>query len=217
MATQLKTKCLVLLSGGLDSAVALYWSIKKKYEVETLTFDYFRRSKKEIEACIEISKFTNSKNRRVNLGFLKEVDDSRKETNNSALLDAESAYIPSRNLIFYGIAASFAEIGNDKYIVGGHNKNDGETFPDSSKEFFQLFNETATLGRVTGNRTGRVILPFANLDKSEVLKLGAKLKVPFELTWSCYTSSKKPCGKCLSCKLRAESFEKAGLVDPLLR
>lgn len=206
----------MLLSGGLDSAVALYWSLKQGYEVETLTFDYFRRSRKEIQACLEISKFANCPNRRVRLGFLKELDDSKKGTRNPGLSRAQSAYIPCRNLIFYGIAASFAEISDSKYIVGGHNKNDSETFPDSSEGFFQLFNQVAAAGRVTGARTGEVILPLAKLDKSDVLRLGSELRVPFELTWSCYRSGKRPCGKCLSCRLREESFRKAGLRDPLL-
>ena len=132
------------------------------------------------------------------------------------LSKAQSAYVPCRNVIYYGIAASFAEISNARYIIGGHNKNDSENFPDSSPKFFDSFNKTATIGRFTGDRTGRVILPFANLDKSEVIKLGLRLNVPFELTWSRYTSDKRPCNQCLSCRLRAESFEKAELSDPLL-
>lgn len=212
----MQTKCTVLLSGGIDSAVALFWSLKQGYEVETLTFDYFRRSKKEIRACLEISKFAKCPNRRVKLGFLKEIDDSKKETRNRDLSSAQSAYIPCRNLIFYGIAASFAEISDSRYIVGGHNKNDSENFPDSSLRFFRLFNEAASAGRITGTRTGEVILPLAKLDKYKVLSLGAELDVPFELTWSCYKSGKRPCRRCLSCRLRGESFHKAGLRDPLL-
>ena len=205
-----------MLSGGLDSAVALYWSLAQGYKVDTLTFDYYRRSRREIQACSELAKFSHCPNRKINLGFLREIDDTKKASKNLELLVAQSAYIPSRNLIFYGIAASFAEISDSKYIVGGHNKNDAENFPDSSPNFFDLFNETATLGRITKNKTGKVILPFGKLDKSEVLLLGARLEVPFQLTWSCYKSGKRPCEKCLSCRLRAESFQKAGLNDPLV-
>lgn len=211
-----KTSSIVLLSGGLDSAVALYWAINRGHDVETLTFDYYRRTKKEALACENIARYAGCPNRRIELGFLKEIDDSRKEMRNDGLLDAESAYIPCRNLIFYGIAASFAEVRNSRYIVGGHNKNDAATFPDSSPAFFHKFNETASAGRITGSRTGKVILPFSRLDKWQVLRLGAGLRVPFELTWSCYRSGKKPCGKCLSCRLRAKSFEEARLDDPLI-
>ncbi len=70
------------------------------------------------------------------------------------------------------------------YIVGGHNKSDSENFPDASMNFFRLFNQAATAGRFTKGKTGRVILPFGNMEKFEVLKLGARLNVPFELTWS---------------------------------
>jgi len=212
----METRCIVLLSGGLDSAVALYWALDQDYDVETLTFDYFRRSKKEIQACLKISKGTNSPNRRIKLQFLKEIVDSKKQLRNPGLSNAESAYIPSRNLIFYGIASSFAEISNAKFIVGGHNKNDSENFPDSSKNFFDLFNKTGSTGKITKGLTGNVILPFQKLDKSEVLKLGARLHVPFELTWSCYRSFERPCENCLSCRVRAQSFQKAGLKDPLL-
>ncbi len=196
--------------------MALYWALDRGYNVETITFDYFRRSRKEIQACAEIARYSDTPNRRVDLAFLKEIDDSKKETQNLGLLEAESAYIPSRNLIFYGIASSFAEIADDRYIVGGHNKNDTRNFPDSRQVFFTQFNRVATLGRVTRNRTGKVILPFAKMDKSQVLVLGARLKVPFDLTWSCYKSGQKPCQDCLSCRLRAESFQVAGLKDPLL-
>jgi 7-cyano-7-deazaguanine synthase len=212
----LPAKSLVLLSGGLDSAVALYWALDQRYEVETITFDYFHRSRREIQACSEIAKFSHSPNRKIGLGFLKEIDDSKKETLNPGLANAQSAYIPSRNLIFYGIASSLAEIRDARYVIGGHNKDDSQNFPDSTQSFFNLFNKTASRGRITKKRTGEVVLPLAKLRKSEVLLLGDRLKVPFELTWSCYKSGTRPCGKCLSCKLRSESFEKAGLQDPLL-
>ena len=177
-------RSLVLLSGGLDSAVALFWALKRGYKVETLTFDYFRRSKREITACREIARYANVKNRIVKLEFLKEVEDSRKETENPIMRKAPSAYIPSRNIIFYGIASSFAEILDAKYIIGGHNKDDAKSFPDSSHDFFDQFNNTASRGKISKARTGKIVLPLSKLDKSEVIKLGKKLSVPFEMTWS---------------------------------
>jgi 7-cyano-7-deazaguanine synthase len=211
----MKGSCIVLLSGGLDSAVTLYWALKKNLSVRTLSFDYFHRSSKERESGKLLSKFAKCPNKLVKLGFLREIDDSKKELRNEALAKAQSAYIPCRNLIFYGIAASFAEIFDCKYIVGGHNQNDVSSFPDSSPQFFKLFNRTSSLGRISHGRTGRVVLPLSGLDKAEVIKLGARLGVPFDLTWTCYESNEKPCGICHSCLIRAEAFQKAGLDDPL--
>jgi 7-cyano-7-deazaguanine synthase len=213
----MSVRSIVLLSGGLDSAVALFWAINEGQLVDTLTFDYFRRSRREIEACVELAKFAQCPNQRVELGFLKEIDDSKKSgIRNPLLKGAQSAYIPCRNLIFYGIAASFAEISDARYIVGGHIKNDASTFPDSSPRFFSLFNKAASVGRISERRTGRVVLPLAKLDKTQVIRLGQKLGVPFELTWSCYRSNKSPCHECHSCVLREGAFERAGVSDPLL-
>jgi 7-cyano-7-deazaguanine synthase len=212
----MKTNCIVLLSGGLDSAVTLYWALKKNYSVRTLSLDYYRRTNKERDAAKRLSEFVNCPNKLVKLDFLKEIEDSKQDLRNEGLAKAQSAYIPCRNLIFYGTAASFAEIYDCKYVIGGHNKNDVSSFPDASPQFFKLFNETASLGRITRGRTGKVLLPLANLDKAQVVKLGAKLRVPFELTWTCYESGERPCGHCLSCVLRAQAFHKAGLQDPLI-
>jgi 7-cyano-7-deazaguanine synthase len=211
----MSTRTIVLLSGGLDSAVALYWALNRGYEVVTLTYDYFRRSLREIEACRAISRMAKCPNRLFDLGFLKEIDDSKRSLRNPVLKKAPSAYIPCRNVIFYGIAASLAEVLDCKYLVGGHNKNDVRNFPDSSLAFFDSFNRTSSIGRISKDRTGKVILPLGNLNKSEVITLGQKLRVPFELTWSCYKSGELPCRKCPACLLRAKGFQDAGVRDPL--
>jgi len=213
------TRSLVLLSGGLDSAVALFWAINRGYEVDTLTFDYFHRGQKEIQACAKISRKVNCQNHILQLNFLREIQDefSKGNLRNPKLSRVPSAYIPCRNIVFYGIAASIAESSDARFIIGGHNKDDALTYPDSSSLFFDLFNKTASIGRITRGRTGRVILPLARLDKSEVVRLGSNLRVPFELTWSCYKNGKNPCDKCPACILRKEAFEKAGIEDPLLK
>ncbi len=210
-----KIRAIVLLSGGLDSAVALYWAKRKEYRIQTMTFNYFLRSSKEAQAAKKIATMNKLPYKEINLDFLKEIEDSK--TRNPLLKKAESAYIPSRNVIFYGIATSFAEIADAKYIIAGHNNDDVENFPDSSIPFFDHFNATTKMGLFTGDRTGRIVLPLGRLSKVEVIKLGAKLGVPFEVTWSCYRSSEQPCRRCHSCRLRVSAFAEAGITDPLLR
>lgn len=209
------SRALVLLSGGIDSAVALYWAMNKGYKVDTITFNYFLRSSKESESCKCVAKSAGVKNSVINLDFLKEIEDTKERNENPMLKHAPSAYIPARNLIFYGIANSIAEVADVKYVIGGHNKNDAQSFPDSSQRFFYEFNKTASLGKISKNRTGKVMLPLAKLNKGQVVKLGKKLGVPFEHTWSCYKSNTKPCGKCHACVLRAEAFSSSGIEDPL--
>lgn len=214
MKRRIRKGAIVLLSGGLDSAVALYWARARGYQVETLAMNYFLRGIRESEAARRLAQLNRVEHREIRLDFLKEVEDLSLGRNPSLRL-AESSYIPSRNVIFYGIASSIAEVRGARFIVGGHNRDDVEKFPDSSLEFFRLFNSATKVGLVSGAKTGRVILPLAKLSKAKVVKLGSKLGVPFELTWSCYRSSERPCGKCHSCLLRKNAFLEAGISDPL--
>ncbi len=207
---------LVLLSGGLYSSVALYWAMNRRYKVETLTFNYFLRSRKEILSCRKIAHRAGVRNTVVNLDFLREVETSKKITRNPMLKKAPKAYIHCRNSVFYGIASSLAETLDAKYIIGGHNRDDARTFPDSAPNFFDSFNKTTSLGKISKARTGKVIMPLSALDKSQVVKLGSELGVPFDLTWSCYLSRKKPCGKCTACQLREIAFRRVGIIDPLM-
>ncbi len=195
--------------------MALYWALHRGYTVETLTFDYYHRSVREIEACKRLANYAKVRNRALKLEFLKEVEDLLREIRNPVLKKAPSSYIPSRNIIFYGIASHLAEITDAKYIVGGHNRNDVASFSDSSRMFFDQFNKTVRIGKLKEDRTGKVLLPLVNIEKSEVVELGWKLGVPFDLTWSCYKSRKSPCGKCAACILRKKAFDAAGIIDPL--
>jgi 7-cyano-7-deazaguanine synthase len=211
------TKAIVTFSGGIDSTVALFWALKrKKLEVIPITFDYFRRSKMELRSCEMLSKKLSLQPIKIELPFLKEISDLRNTNRNQTLTHAPSAYIPARNVIIYSIASSYAEILDCRYIIGGHNKEDVRSYPDSAPRFFSMLNQMNAIGLYSKSHTSKVILPLSKLDKSEVIKLGLQLNVPFELTWSCYQQKSRPCRKCDACKLRAKGFEKAGVKDPLL-
>lgn len=210
------TKAIVMLSGGLDSAVALYWAKRKGWKIQGLSFTYFKRSHREMVAAERTSKRASCEFRIFQIPFLKEIEDLKIKSRNNYLKKAPGAYIPSRNSIFYGIASSIAEVSNSRYIVAGHNADDAKSFPDSSERFFEAFNEVSAIGTYSHGRTGKVIMPLGKLSKTGVIKLGEDLGVPFELTWSCYFSRTRPCGKCNSCLLRATGFREAGLKDPLI-
>lgn len=211
-------KALVLLSGGIDSGVALFWSLQQGHEVLPLTFDYHLRPERELEALEALLARARGQGRvaplqRIALPFLREVEDMQPRP--AHLRGAPEGYIPARNLVFYSIAASLAESQGAQRIVGGHNGTDPELFPDSSPPFFADFN--ALLGRGAwshGRAPFEVVLPITGKSKAEVLRLGFDLGVPFEVTWSCYADGKAHCGVCGSCQERREAFVEVGRQDP---
>src|SRR2546426_2300221 len=105
-------RAIVLLSGGIDSAVTLWWAKQQGWDIRPLTFDYFGRPRREHDAVLALtSRIVTGPVRRVDLPFLKEVDDLRKEVlENRELLESPEGYIPGLNLIFYGRPGHFAEL-----------------------------------------------------------------------------------------------------------
>ena len=209
-------RALVLLSGGIDSAVALWWAKAQGWDVRALTFDYFGRPKREHTAISALAgRAAIGPVRSVPLPFLKEVDDLRPSGfENTALNESPEGYIPARNLIFYSLAAYYAELDGIRYLVGGHNGTDPESFPDASPRFFEHLNRL--LGMSLWSYKGspvEVVLPLAGKSKEDVLRLGRRLGVPFELTWSCYWDQDVHCGVCISCTERREAFGAVGLED----
>lgn len=210
---------LVLLSGGIDSAVALHWALRAGHDVLPVTFDYHLRPARELEACEALLEHARARGavaplQRIALPFLREVEDLPSRP--AHLGGAPEGYGPARNLVFYAIAASLAEVHGARRIVGGHNGTDPEMFPDSSPAFFADFN--ALLGRAAWSHAKapfEVVLPIAGKPKAEVLRLGKELGVPFALTWSCYHDGKAHCGQCGSCRERREAFAEAGMRDPV--
>jgi 7-cyano-7-deazaguanine synthase len=149
----------------------------------------------------------------VPLHFVREVSDiPEQELANPSLAHAPEGYIPLRNLLFYSLAAYHAEILGARYIVGGHTRSDCESFPDAGKAFWEQLNQILkiTIWSYTQVQT-EVVLPLIDMDKVDVVRLGLKLGVPFELTWSCYHDADRPCGTCESCIERAQAFTAAGL------
>ena len=211
-------KALVLLSGGLDSAVCLWWARGEGWDLLPLTVDYHERPAAEVRAVRDLLQAANVGHLvQVPLPFLKEVSDLKQDGLPNALLaGAPDAYIPARNMIFYSLAGYYAETLHASLIVGGHNGIDPETFPDSSPDFFTHMNSLYRLGLWSYRKSQVSIkLPLAGKPKEEVLSMGRKLRVPYELTWSCYFDGPTHCGRCPSCLERRAAFRNLGLVDPV--
>lgn len=211
-------RAIVLLSGGVDSAVTLWWARKQGWEVHPLTFDYFGRPRREHVAIEALAKEAGvGPIRYVELPFLKEIDDLRaSDLSNLALNDSPEGYIPARNLVFYSLAAYYAELDGTRYLVGGHNGVDPESFPDASPKFFNFLNSVLRLSLWSYAESPlQVVIPLSGKTKEDVLRLGRDYGVPFELTWSCYWDREVPCGTCVSCSERREAFAAIGMKDPV--
>lgn len=196
---------LVLLSGGVDSAVALWWALNQKWDVVTLSFFFPGRRKGEIRAAKKLRKHLGSKEcHEIHLPF---IDAPRAD---------HACYIPKRNLMFYGIAASLAGRIKADFIVGGHYKHDGEVFPDARKSYLRQIEHLIQNEEKTSHRI-QLVFPFIDQSKKVIIETGVSLGVPFEHTWSCSHNGKYHCWKCRSCRERTDGFRNAGVQDPLYR
>ena len=199
-------RAVILMSGGLDSLVALGYSRNQTdYNVElALTFDYGQKSASaEIIASRKICEFYNVEHKVIKLDWLKEITktslvndieipDNQFETKKSA----EMVWVPNRNAVFLNIAASFCDSFGYNYILYGANKDESKTFPDNTEEFRSQISKTFESSTLV---KPKVVAPLINYTKSDIVKIAMECSVPLELVRSCYHSGEKHCGKCESC------------------
>jgi 7-cyano-7-deazaguanine synthase len=112
------------------------------------------------------------------------------------------------------LAYYHAEVYGANLIIGGHVKTDREGFPDATPTFFQEVERLINSVKLGKESNIQLIMPFIEKTKYDVVKMAAELRVPLELTWSCYYDRDEHCGKCESCLERTEALEKTGIKDP---
>lgn len=218
-------KAVVLLSGGLDSATALYMAKAEGYEVYALSFDYGQRHSKEVECAEKIARLAEVKehvtiNTNMNAWGGSALTDKSIEVP-TGNLESESipvTYVPARNMIFLAYAASYAEARGASDIFIGVSQVDYSGYVDCRQEFIEAMENAINLGTVCAVEQGRRIkvrAPFINMKKSEEIKIGMKLGLDYNNTWTCYNGEAEACGECDSCRLRLKAFEEAGFADPI--
>jgi len=220
-------EAVVLLSGGLDSSTVLAMAIEKDYDIVALTFDYGQRHRRELNSARKVAKHFRVKEHVVlPLGVGKHLQSSLTQDSmvipEGALRSGQpasipSTYVPSRNIMFLSIAASIAESRGAERIFIAVNSVDFSGYPDCTPDFLQAFQKVLDVGTKAG-REGRQLkieAPILEMSKAGIVREAVRLKVPLELTWSCYRGGVKACGKCDSCLLRLQGFSEAGIEDPL--
>jgi 7-cyano-7-deazaguanine synthase len=208
-------KSVIALSGGPDSATVAYWAKAKGYQIYPITFNYGQIALKEAKAAQKISEKLGTTTKIIDLSALKEIFSCVTSLCNTEIpLTSEFSapiIVPFRNAIFLSAAVAYAvAVGADKIFYGAQG-SDEPFYPDCRHEFYEAFEKAARLGTCIEIT---IRAPFSGNKKSDLIKKGAKLGVPFKLTWSCYRDGPKHCGKCESCVNRKKAFQEAGVADP---
>lgn len=214
-------RAIVLLSGGLDSAVNLGQAVSQGQVLLALTFTYGQRAAaREVQAATALAGHYRVPHQVIALPFLAGITrtslvdgaedipaGSLEELDRDRRTSTAKVWVPNRNGLFINIAAAFAEAMEGDTVLTGFNREEGAAFPDNSPDFVTAAN--AALGYSTLSQV-RVVSFTQEMDKAGIIRLGQRLAVPLHLTWSCYYGEETPCGRCESCRRVRRAWEGVG-------
>lgn len=222
-------KALVLCSGGVDSTTLLAAAVEQygKENVFALSISYGQKHDKELEAARQVAGYYGVEQLFLDLGAIFRYSNSSLLTHSTEEIPHGSygsqkvkeqekpisTYVPFRNGLFLSSAASIALAKDCSVLYYGAHHDDwaGSAYPDCSVTFVEAMNKAIMEG--SGGQL-RIEAPFVYLSKAQIVAKGLELKVPFELTWSCYEGGDFPCGTCGTCIDRKRAFEANGVEDP---
>ena len=214
-------KVVVLLSGGIDSAVMAYNLIVEHHEiVGALSVFYGQKHSKELEAAQKIARCLNiPRHEVIDLRNLQTLLAASSLTSSEKIPEGhyqeasmKSTVVPNRNSILLNIAAGWAITLKADAIAYAAHSGDHEIYPDCRPVFVKRLEK---LLKVADYKPVKILAPFLNYSKTDIVRLGNTLGVPFDLTWSCYNGQEEACGKCGTCVERLEAFKENGLTDPI--
>ena len=212
-------KAISVFSGGLDCTVATS-VYDKDCEIHAITFDYGQKAfAQEVKASKKICEHMGWTHEVISLPWLAKISNSSLNTDedipevseddldnfDKSSQTASNVWVPARNTVFTSIALSYAESIGAEIIIVGWNGEEGETFPDNSKEYMEEFNKLLEVG---SPEKIRIEAPCIDLNKEEIVELGFDIGAPMELSYSCYNGGETPCGVCESCMRRKRAFKK---------
>lgn len=223
--TQNTSRAVVLLSGGLDSATVLAMARDAGFTCHTMAFDYGQRHRVELAAAERVSQALGAAEHRVMPLGIGALGGSALTDSDLAVPETEGkqgdipvTYVPARNTVFLSIALGWAEVLGAHDIFIGVNAVDYSGYPDCRPEFIRAFETLANLATRDGveGKAFRIRTPLIDLSKAEIIRRGTVLGVDYGLTVSCYQADEqgRACGRCDSCRFRAQGFAEAGVADP---
>ncbi|MEE8634586.1 MAG: 7-cyano-7-deazaguanine synthase QueC [Acidiferrobacterales bacterium] len=216
-------RAVVLLSGGVDSATTLAIARERGFASYALSFDYGQRHRLELAAAGRVARSLGAVEHRqvkLDLGW---VGGSALTDPSIAMPVAASSgipvtYVPARNTVFLAFALGWAEALGARDLFFGANAVDYSGYPDCRPAFVEAFQRLANVATKAGVEGDNFELhaPLIAMTKAEIIRTGTRLGVDYTLTLSCYQpgAQGEACGRCDSCRLRAQGFAAAGVADP---
>lgn len=216
-------RAVCLLSGGMDSTTLAYLAKNEGYEITALHFNYGQRTeRRERNASLAIASLLGVEEFiEIDIGFLTRFGGSSLTDPSIPVEEFDASrpclpntYVPFRNGNLLSIATSCAEARHADAIFIGVQSLDYSGYPDCRPRFIEAFQRVIDLGTREDTKI-RLITPFLHLTKSDILRTGMRLGVPYEHTWSCYQNEDEACGRCGACHFRKAAFADIGMQDPI--
>ena len=222
-----KRKAVVLVSGGMDSAVTVALAREHGQAVYALSVSYGQRHSSELVAARRVSSMLGAVEHKLVSVDLRSIGGSALTADMDVPVDVEHhpgdhiipvTYVPARNTIMLSIALGWAEVVGSADIWCGVNAVDYSGYPDCRPEFVAAFQTLANLATKAGveGTAMHVHAPLMHMSKADIAREGQRLGVDFSATVSCYQADTdgRACHHCDACLLRARGFSDAGLPDP---
>lgn len=217
----MKTRTVVIYSGGLDSTTLLYHLRAADNELAALAVNYGQRHGRELTRAERICRKINVRLTTLDLAALTSVF-GHNSLSDTSLAIPEGCYepdsmkqttVPNRNMILLSIATGWAIAHDFQAVAFGAHSGEYAPYPDCRPEFAAAMDQATQL---CDWQPIRILAPFVTWTKSDIVRRGAELHVPFNETWSCYVGGARHCGRCATCLDRRQAFEQCGVADPTL-
>jgi 7-cyano-7-deazaguanine synthase len=222
-----KKNAVILVSGGMDSAVVLAIAREQGYACHALSVRYGQRHTSELDAADRVSRALGAVAHKTVHVDLRSIGGSALTDDIDVPLDSDQhpgapgipvTYVPARNTIMLSVALGWAEVLGSADLFCGVNAVDYSGYPDCRPEFIAAFDRLANVATKAGVEGAgfRVHAPLLRMSKAEIVREGLRLGVDFAQTVSCYQADAagRACGHCDACRLRAAGFADAGVPDP---